>query len=108
MFRLFSKKKQDIIDGKVAQMNGALEGRVLDRSLEKNVEMIEKLFEDVDIFRLRYVDNNHDKSLKYCVAYCDGVVNASIINTNLIKPLMLSEVRASGENAADIVIHQIV
>jgi spore germination protein KA len=108
MFRLFSKKKQDIIDGKVAQMNGALEGRVLDRSLEKNTETIGKLFEDVDIFRLRYVDNNHDKSLKYCVAYCDGVVNASIINTNLIKPLMLSEVRASGENAADIVIHQIV
>lgn len=108
MFRLFSKKKQDIIDDKVAQMNGALEGRVLDRSLEKNAEMIGKLFEDVDIFRLRYVDNNHDKNLKYCVAYCDGVVNASIINTNLIKPLMLSEVRASGENAADIVIHQIV
>ena len=106
--RLFVKKNQRIIDDKVEEINESLENSDLVRSLDNNIEAIRRLFEDVDILRIKYIENNRYKNPRYCIVYCDGVVNASIINDNLIKPLMLSSVSVSGEDVINILMNQVV
>ncbi len=109
MFRqLFLKDKQRIVNDKVEDLNKDFENYPLFPSLEKNIETIKELFVDVDILRLKYITNNHDRKLKYCIVYCDGVVDNAIINDSIIKPLMVSSVQVKSKNPIDIVMNQIV
>lgn len=107
MFGLFKKKKNrsENVEKGAEQETKDL---VLTASLDKNVRTVEKLFEDVDILRVRRVESNFDSDLRYCMIYCDGVVNSDAINENLVKPLMLSRVSPSGGDFADTVIRRIV
>jgi len=95
MFHFSSKRKNAVVTEQVEHLNQKLDENQLGRSLDTNVQIVKKLFTDVDILIVRYFQNNHDKNLKYCIVYCDGVVNSEIINENIIKPLMLSDA-ASG------------
>ncbi len=107
MFGLFKKKKNR---SENAEKGADQETKdlVLTSSLDRNVKIIRTLFEDVDILRVRFIENNYDKGLRYCIIYCDGVVNSDAINENLIKPLMLSQVCPSGDDFVDTVIRSIV
>lgn len=95
MFHFSSKRKNAVVTEQVEHLNQKLDENQLGRSLDTNVQVVKKLFTDVDILIVRYFQNNHDKNLKYCIVYCDGVVNSEIINENIIKPLMISDA-ASG------------
>ncbi|MEA4893688.1 MAG: spore germination protein [Oscillospiraceae bacterium] len=106
--RFFLKDKQKIIDDEVERLNEGLKSGELSSSLSKNVDSIRALFQDVDIFRFKYITNNHDGSLNYCIVYCDGVVDNAIINDSIIKPLMLSSVPVTGKDPVDTVMNQIV
>jgi spore germination protein KA len=108
MIRFFTKNKNKRVNDKIDNINKALGNSGLDSSLEKNTEIISRLFEDVDIFRLKYIDNNNNKNLKYCIAYCEGLVNKSIINDNIIRPLMLSSVLPAGNDLIDTLISQVI
>lgn len=108
MFRIPDQKKQDIVNKKVHEMNGISDDCVLECSLEKNIAVIRKLFRDVDLFRVKYIVNNQNKKLKYCIAFCESVIDVPEINNNIIKPLMLSTVRVCGKASMDIVMDQIV
>ena len=67
MFRLKSRNKQKVIDDSVEQINQDYQNYRLSSALEKNVAVVKELFTDVDILRARYVTNNLDESLKYCL-----------------------------------------
>ena len=108
MFGLFKKRKNKA-NNSIKEAEGAYKERPLSSSLDKNVKMMEELFQDVDILRSREIQNNHDKRLRYCIFYCDGVVNSDAINENLIKPLINSQVTpAFGEDFVETVINRIV
>ena len=77
-------------------------------SLEENVSARRRLFEDVDILRVKYVDNVYNKALKYCILYCDGVVNSALINDSVIKPLILSQTELGEGDLLDTVMKQVV
>ena len=91
MFHFSSKRKNTVVTEQVEHFNKGLDENSLSRSMKSNVEIIKKLFTDVDILIVRYFQNRHDKNLKYCIVYCDGVVNFETINENIMKPLMLSD-----------------
>ncbi|MGX8700972.1 spore germination protein [Caproiciproducens sp.] len=91
MFHFSTRRKKEIVNEQVEHFNRELNENSLSRSMKSNVEIIKKLFTDVDILIVRYFQNNRDKDLKYCIVYCDGVVNSEIINENIIRPLMLSD-----------------
>jgi spore germination protein KA len=84
------KLKNEIIKDKVKKLNNPLNDVFLSSSLKENIKIIKAVFIDNDILIIREVDNNNDDKLHYALAYCDGLVNASIINENIIKPLILS------------------
>jgi len=106
MFRFLKKKPKPIEKDKDAPQ--ALDSSVLNSSLKDNVETMRRLFEDVDILRIKYVTNNHDVNLKYCIVYCDGVVDNAIINDSIIKPLMLSSAAVSCTDFVDTLMTQVV
>lgn len=107
MFGLFKKKKNKSENaGKGAGQE--TKDFVLTSSLDRNVKTIKTLFEDVDILRVRFIENNFDRTLRCCIIYCDGLVNSDIISKNLVKPLMLSRVSPSGSDFLDTVINRIV
>ena len=110
MRKFFKQKlaKQKAIDEQVAEMNSAFQDYVIAGSFEKDIEKVKELFQDVDILRLKYVNNNYNKNLKYCLIYSDGLVNNLIINENIVKPLMLSKVEAKGADLADTVMNEII
>ncbi|MDP4118829.1 MAG: spore germination protein [Bacillota bacterium] len=70
-------------------------------SLETNIEILKKLFIDVDVLQLRFFQSDCKKAQKYCIAYCDGLINLNVINDNVIKPLQISTVKVSGKKQMD-------
>lgn len=106
MFRFFSKHKDEIVNEEVNVLNRELEGCELTFSLKKNVELLQRLFTDVDILIVRYVQNQG--GLKFCIVYCDGVVNSDTINENIVKPLMLSENIPSGQGLPENLMEQVI
>lgn len=107
MFEFFSRNKQKHKEEKVESNSQPPEG-ALSLSLEENVATIQKLFENVDILRQKYITNNHDKSLKFCIFYCDGVVNSAIMNDNIIRPLMISPAPKPGSELIDTLMNEVV
>lgn len=100
--------KQKTVDKKMEQINGPLETRKVSYSLKDNVDTMKALFLDVEILRTRTVENNYHNSARFGIFYCDGVVNSSLINDNIIKPLMLSSEVKLGDGLIDTIIEKVV
>lgn len=103
----FYKKKSEITNknensNKMPQKSGLFD------SLDKNVETIRNLFKDVDILRLKHISNSCDKSQTYCIAFCDGMVDPSIINENVVRPLMESPVSTKDKDPIYTLMTQVV
>lgn len=90
------------------QLSSELENSVLAHSLSKNIRTLKQLFTDVDILKFRYIQNTHNQELKYCIAYCDGVVNSAIINDSIMKPLQLSQAAQPGQGLIDTLMNQVL
>lgn len=90
--------KDSIINNKVEHLNKKYIKKTIFKSLEDNILYMKELFTNDDNFIIRYLENNNNNSLNYCLVYCDGMVNSIVINENIIKPLMLSQYDPSDEN----------
>ncbi len=108
MFGFFSKNHDDAINGRIEDLNSGLRDIPVSDSLDENVNLLRKLFTDVDLLRLRFIQSGSKKTQKYCIAYCDGVVNSTVINDNIIKPLMLSSVSGSGPDFTDDLLNHVL
>ncbi len=108
MFHFFAKHKEEVVNQELENLNKPIQDDALSTSLSKNVETIKNLFKDVDVLIVRFFQNNHNSSLKYCIAYCDGVVNSTIVNEGIIKPLMLSNAVTSGNHLMDSLMNHVV
>ncbi|HML45474.1 MAG TPA: hypothetical protein PKE04_01840, partial [Clostridia bacterium] len=81
----FLKKKRDL-SAKVEAFNQGLSDLHVSAHLKENVELMKRLFQDVDI--TRYKEVAKDGRQTYVLVYSDGVVNSAIINDNILRPLM--------------------
>lgn len=81
---------------------------VLSASLEKNIDDLKKIFVDDETIATRWITNAHNNALRYCIVQNDGLVNAAIINENIIKPLMLTEVPLNQGQQINTLIHQVL
>ncbi len=108
MFRFSSEKKQKIIDDAVKNLNQDLGDARLVRSLDTNLDTINQLFMDVDILRTKMVKNRNNESLRFCIIFCEGVVDNAIINDNIIRPLMNSSVSMTDKELISTVMDEII
>lgn len=80
----------------------------LSSSLEDNIAEVKKIFVDDATIGMRWITNSHNTTLKYCIVQNDGLVNAAIINENIIKPLMVTKAPLNKGQQIDILIHQVI
>lgn len=108
MSSFFSKDNEKTAQQQVEDRNEAMKNLVLGDSLKKNVELVQKLFRDVDPLVLRFIQNDRDGSLKYCIFYWEGMVDPAIINDSVIKPLMLSDAAKPSARLIDDLIQRVL
>ena len=110
MFRASSSKRrrQRIIDEQVGTNTEALDKLSLSSSLEDNIALFQKLFTDVDMVRVRRIENSHESTLKYAIVYSKGVVDNTLINEYIIKPLMISNAGTPGRGILDSLLNHVL
>ena len=77
-------------------------------SLKRNIEKVKSIFVDDATIGMRWVTNSSDLTLKYCIVQNDGLVNAEIINNNLIKALISSKVYLKKGEQIDVLMNQVI
>ena len=89
------RKKRDLAK-EVEAFNKGLADLKVSASLEENVALMKKLFEDVDIMRYRFIEEDGRKDV--AIIFSDGLVDSSIINDNILRPMMQGEPLPKGPN----------
>jgi len=82
--------------------------KVLNKSLEDNVNLFMEFFQDDDTVSVRYFSNQEQGSIKFCIIYIDGMVDPETANRNIIKPIIQSTFPKNFEVNMDVVLEQIV
>lgn len=67
----------------------AFENENISGSLKKDIAFFKKIFKDDALFRTRIIENSAKEAF-CCILFMDGMVNSSLINESIIKPLVIS------------------
>ncbi len=80
------KRKQEALTKRTEAINQSLEGQKTARSLEENILLMKTLFQDVDVMRYRFIEENGKPVI--AIVFSDGMVSSSSINDSILRPLM--------------------
>lgn len=108
MFGFHSKSKQEIIDNKLKTLQNNIDKEVLSDSIEENSSTLKDLFKDNDVLRTRSVECDKDGKMNFFIAFMDGLVNSTLINDSIIKPLMLLDPQKKADFTLDAIINQVI
>lgn len=90
MKKFFTTKKNNKISNEIEKLNQHDQACELACSYDGLLAQVKELFAEDDIIKIREFSNKSRKN-NYCVVYCNGLVNTTLINEHIIKPLMLAE-----------------
>ena len=79
------RKKRDI-SREAEAFNKGIEDLKVSSDLSENIALMKKLFENVDIMRYRFVSEEGRPDI--AIVFSDGMVSSTIINDNILRPLM--------------------
>lgn len=65
-----------------------IQQKELVKSLDSNISLFKDVFKNDETLIVREIQNKWLKAAKCCVIYIDGMVNAEIINENIIEPIL--------------------
>ncbi len=82
--------------------------RNLCKSLTENIDIFKEIFEDDDTLLIRFFENGMNEWVKCAILFVDGMVNAEIINENIIQPIVQNARLKSGHNSMDQLQHQVI
>lgn len=82
------------------------ENQILSCSLEENINTIKEIFKNDDTLLSRKFCN-HTNSIKCCVFFLDGMVDASSINDNIIAPI-IEDNSESNSNMIDYLQYEVI
>ncbi|MEA4896816.1 MAG: spore germination protein [Christensenellaceae bacterium] len=80
-----TKKEPDFSEA-VEAFNQGLTALPVSDAVDDNVDLMKRLFENVDIMRYRFVAKDGDRA--YAIVFSDGMVDAAVINEHILQPLM--------------------
>ncbi len=63
----------------------------MNESLQKNIAMFQVIFEGDDTIMFREFQNKSMEAARCCIVYAEGMVNAEIINEDIILPVLRSD-----------------
>lgn len=70
----------------------------INSSLSKNIELFMSIFRDEDTFIVRNIESQYNKSIKCSVLFMEEMVDTSIINDNILRPVLQNDsLKSSGD-----------
>ena len=109
IFSIKKKRRESLIQNAVNDMSAAYTDRVFTGKLDEDVAFIKKLFENVDILRIRELENNYDKRLRFCLIYSDGMVDSLLMGQAIVNPLISAKIDPkAGKALADELLMRVV
>lgn len=106
MFKRLKNKK--LIIDELKKEKNANEVSGLSKSLEDNIANIKELFKDDDTLIVRRFENELNNDIKFCILFTDGMISSSMLNDNIIKPILISKTIDSKTNILDAVMNHIL
>lgn len=98
-FSAINKSKKENIDNKVFSLS---------KALEDNIANIKELFKDDDTLIVRRFENELNKDIKCCILFTDGMISSSMLNDNILKPILISKTIESKTNLIDTIMNSIL
>jgi len=90
MFKDFLKGKQkENLNSK--ETNMIIEKNSLHKSLNDNINLFKKIFDDDETVIFREFQNKHLMNAQCCIIYINGMVNTEIVNENIIQPVLRND-----------------
>jgi spore germination protein KA len=105
-FRL--KHKAEKIQQIVEALNEKQADENLLTSYDDNLTLLKSLFQDDDTMQFRSLQNSDHTELHFTIVYCDGIVDSSIIDEHILRPLMSLEHLPAGRQAVDALANQVI
>ena len=94
----FRKKKSKVESDTKQKKYG--ENR-LDESIDSNIKLFKQIFIDDGTFTVRYFENQHNEKIKCCIFYIEGMVDNTIVNENIIKPVIMSTILKDSDETVE-------
>ncbi len=110
MFRFFSKRLKTNVEDKIKRLrdDDDLADISVANTIDGNTAILKRLFADVDTLTFRLVESASAKRRRFLLVYCDTIVDSTIINESIIRPLMLSSISQSGDDLVDILMKRVL
>ena len=80
----------------------------LDFSLDKNVELIKKIFEKDKILRVRHIKTGGKTPIRATIFFMDSMIDTIVLNESIVKPLLLCENDVPKNDIADFVTERVL
>jgi len=88
MFGSFGKKKNKKIEEALKKMFSPEEIREISERYQETLELLKNVFQDNDPIEFRELLVGGHNPMRVCFVFCDGLVDSSLIDNFLIRPLM--------------------
>ncbi len=98
-FSVKNNLKNEKVDNKVFTLN---------KSLEHNIATIKELFKDDDTLVFRRFENEINNDIKCCIVFTDGMISSSMLNDNIIKPILICKTIQSKTNILDDIMNRVL
>ncbi len=108
MFWLSRSRKTKKIRVEVDRLNHQATDEELSQSYEETLEYLKEMFRNDDIMQFRELQSKKAGNLRFCLVYCDGLVDGELIGAQLIRPLMELHLQKQDAITADAILQQVV
>ena len=79
----------------------------LSKDLSENINLIKAIFKNDHTLITRSIETPCDPVIKYCLVYCDGMVNNKLINDDIIRPLLEYKPEKKQPDLMDVIAKQV-
>ncbi|SHK84465.1 spore germination protein [Desulforamulus aeronauticus] len=108
MFGINRPKKSRKIKEEVALLNHQVARDEVSGRYDETVGYLKELFRDDDVMQFRELQNKNAGDLRFCLVYCDGLVDSELIGAQLIRPLLELQLDVREKITADALLEQII
>lgn len=106
MFKRLKNKFSEI--NKSQNKNIANKVFSLSKALEDNIANIKELFKDDDTLIVRRFENELNNDIKCCILFTDGMISSSMLNDNIIKPILICKTIKSKTSILDDIMNRVL
>jgi len=93
---------------KLSTINTLNKKVILLQSLVDNVSQFKEIFHDDDTFMTRFFANSKQSSVRFCILYLDGMVDAETIYNSIIDPLVHADFSDEKQWNMDTLMNQVI